>query len=456
MADTSNHTVLAAVTNTDEDERHSEVIDFKMVTFSLGGKDYGIDIMNVKEISKVDTFTYVPNTAPFVRGVYNLRGEIISIIDLRIMFNIPAAERPDQEPDDIIFLRFEDHLIGVIVDEINDVVGVSKARIQPPHPLFGDINIKFIDGVVEHDDRLFIVLDTDMVFGHEMAQTEPPPLTSTGQTIRRGPNREIRTTEEAPPQVTPDASPTNTEDLSLSFLRETLATFRNFIISPVNEEWVRKRIREWSAERGPSDEPVQIGSEAEADEFLAGFLSNYTDRLWGAEYSQQVGAGMADAGGNVLTVWDAGCGQGYEAYSIACMLRTTFPESRIKIWAHDNDLLKISTAPNLILEIDDVPDLFKPFTVEGSRGWTFADEIKDLILFEYHDVRHENAFPPVNIVFARDILSYLQDQEREKLLDDMHDLLTPGGVLVIGDRESLRDDRWAVDHRAGHTFYVRR
>ena len=60
-----------------------------MVTFSLGGKEYGIDIMNVKEIANASRFTYVPNAAPFVRGVYNLRGDIISVIDLRI--HVPPA-----------------------------------------------------------------------------------------------------------------------------------------------------------------------------------------------------------------------------------------------------------------------------------------------------------------------------------------------------------------------------
>ena len=64
------------------------VIDYKMVTFSLADKDYAIDIMKVKEIAKAGHFTYVPNTMPFVLGVYNLRGEIIPIIDLRLFFNI--------------------------------------------------------------------------------------------------------------------------------------------------------------------------------------------------------------------------------------------------------------------------------------------------------------------------------------------------------------------------------
>ena len=65
---------------TEARKEKADKVDYKMVTFSLAGKEYGIDIMNVKEIAKAGRFTYVPNAAPFVRGVYNLRGEIISVI----------------------------------------------------------------------------------------------------------------------------------------------------------------------------------------------------------------------------------------------------------------------------------------------------------------------------------------------------------------------------------------
>lgn len=69
---------------TEEQSEKMSFIDFKMITFSLSGKDYAIDIMKVKEIAKAGRFTYVPNTSSFVLGVYNLRGDIIPIIDLRI------------------------------------------------------------------------------------------------------------------------------------------------------------------------------------------------------------------------------------------------------------------------------------------------------------------------------------------------------------------------------------
>ena len=127
-----------------EQLRQRELIDFKMVTFSLGGKDYGIDIMQVKEIAKFSSFTYVPNTAPYVRGVYNLRGDIISIIDLRRMLNLSFQEAEAGTHENGLILRFDDKQIGVVVDSIDKVVGLSSEQIQPPHPIFSDIKVSYI------------------------------------------------------------------------------------------------------------------------------------------------------------------------------------------------------------------------------------------------------------------------------------------------------------------------
>ena len=151
-----------------EQKENTEVIDYKMVTFSLGGKDYGIDIMKVKEISKASKFTFVPNSIPFVKGVYNLRGDIISVIDLRVMFNLPVPET-NGAPENMIILRLEDNVIGVIVDTIDKVIGISSSKIQPPHPLFGDINIKFIKGIVENEEKLYIILDVESIFDQKAA-----------------------------------------------------------------------------------------------------------------------------------------------------------------------------------------------------------------------------------------------------------------------------------------------
>ena len=123
-----------------EEKNKITVVDFKMVTFSLSGKDYAIDIMKVKEIAKAGRFTYVPNALPFVRGVYNLRGDIIPIIDLRLFFNSEVHEHDDDYLENLLIVSVGEQTFGIVVDEIDKVVGIQKSSIQPPHPLFGDIN----------------------------------------------------------------------------------------------------------------------------------------------------------------------------------------------------------------------------------------------------------------------------------------------------------------------------
>src|SRR5574344_1525112 len=157
-----------------EEERKDKisVVDYKMVTFSLAGKDYAIDIMKVKEIAKAGRFTYVPNTLPFVLCVYNLRGEIIPIVDLRLFFNIDVPERKSGTLENMLIVTVGEQTFGVVVDAIDKVVGIQKSTIQPPHPLFGDINIKYIQGVVESNNRLYILLDIDRIFGKKAAEEE--------------------------------------------------------------------------------------------------------------------------------------------------------------------------------------------------------------------------------------------------------------------------------------------
>src|SRR5215469_2972536 len=154
-----------AQVNADLQEQKERVdnVDFKMVTFFLAGKDYGVDIMNVKEIAKADKFTFVPNAASFVRGVYNLRGDIIPIIDLRTFFHLPLEKKADGQ-ENMLILRINEQVYGTIVDKIDKVVGINHEHIQPPHPIFGDINIKFISGVVEKSGDLYIILDVVRIF----------------------------------------------------------------------------------------------------------------------------------------------------------------------------------------------------------------------------------------------------------------------------------------------------
>jgi purine-binding chemotaxis protein CheW len=415
-----------------EQKERVDNINYKMVTFSLGGKDYGVDIMNVKEIAKADKFTYVPNAASFVRGVYNLRGDIIPIIDLRTFFHLPVDTKIDGQ-ENMLILRIGDRVYGTIVDKIDKVVGINTNAIQPPHPIFGDINIKFISGVVEKQGDLYIILDVVRIFTQSEEEKQKPRTTiqeASGQSYF------------VPPPVAEPALEQRVEatDSALGFIKDSLAALKRFTVSPLNDEWFRKRFKEWTNLH--SDSEVQLRNAQDADDFLASFYSPNTAVFWDDDYSSPVKAMLPNLSSNIIQGWNLGCGKGYETFSLACILKSRYPSGHIKIWANDNDILAISSAPNMVFDLDDVPEFMRGFMVRGKNGYSFSQEIKDSILFEYHDVLNGNQIPEVDIIIARDLLSFVSVQDQEKIITEFSEKLKRGGIVFLGRNEQLPVDSW--------------
>ena len=422
----------------------TEQIDFKMVTFSLAGKEYGIDIMKVKEISKADRFTYVPNTAPYVRGVYNLRGDIISIIDLRVMFHLPAPSKADGLMEDMIILRLDNYFIGVIVDSIDKVVGISSSSIQPPHPLFGDINIKFIKGIVENEKKLYIILDVEKILGDADDEEDESRVEVMGIPMAS------ETEAEADSAYGGDGK---SGDLGLDFLQDTLKTFSRFTVSSVNREWIRERYAEWKSQHGGSDEKAQLKSPEDAQKFLEDFYSPCTGRLWNKDYADAMASILPDGRKGNLTAWNPGCGKGYETYSLAAALRAKNPEAVIKIWANDSDLLSISTAPNLVFNDNEIPEYLDAYMQETKNGKQLNEGIRKQILFEYHDVLHSNPFPEVDLIMARDLISFMSKNDQNRLMSEFLEKLKPGGLLFLGAHERINDPEWDMVEASGLVAY---
>ena len=404
---------------------HISVIDFKMITFSLAEKDYAIDIMKVKEIAKANNFTYVPNTAPFVLGVYNLRGDIIPIIDLRIFFNIPIKQRAKDTIESMVIINVDDQTFGIVVDRIDKVVGVSKTAIQPPHPIFGDINIKYIYGVVENAGQLYILLDVDRIFSTRTV-TEAKAMAVEEETLPAA---------AAMKTGTMDGSKSN-DALDIRFIGDTLAAFDQFYASPVNAVWLEKRYYEWRDTRVASD--IQIQTEEQAREFLSNFLSPDTHRFWSDTYMNTILTALPDSDSRIITVWNVGCDSGYETYSFAVLLKQKYPRATIRIYANDADLLAISNAPMLTVPEDQIINRFKPYLVKGVNDlYSFNQEIKDMILFEYHDCLHQNTVPDVDIILARDVLSFIKAEKQNILLEEFRDKLKTTGIIILGANEMM-------------------
>lgn len=434
------------------------VIDYKMVTFSLADKDYAIDIMKVKEIAKAGHFTYVPNTMPFVLGVYNLRGDIIPIIDLRLFFNIEVPERNPNVLENVLIVTIEERTFGIVVDAIDKVVGIQKSTIQPPHPLFGDINIAYIYGVVESNNRLYILLDIDRIFGDHAEEDD-----------KETPKMDVRAVSHAvnaQPEVTSAPSNTQTnetsqqsaepvaenervsrkDDINFKFVCESLKSFRKFNVSSVNDKWAEKRFEEWEQEKGAGK--TQLQNETETDAFMKPFYSRCNGTWWTKEYADAVYKALPENSAKQISVWNPGCGKGYEAYSLACLLKKRYPNARIRIYGHDIDLLSVSNAPLLNIPANVASDWYSSYTTKTVNGeTTFDKSIKDMILFEYHDCVNTNALPVVDIIFARDIVSFLPLESQNKLIADFGEKIKGNGIVVLGDNESLAGrDKWTENN----------
>ncbi|MDR2552926.1 MAG: chemotaxis protein CheW [Treponema sp.] len=413
-----------------EQKERVENVDFKMITFSLAGKDYGVDIMNVKEIAKADKFTYVPNAASYVRGVYNLRGDIIPIVDLRAFFHLPV-EKNETAFENMLILRIEDRVYGTIVDKIDKVVGINSESIQPPHPIFGDINIKFISGVVEKQGALYIILDVIRIFSvNEDDKNKPRRQEVSGDAYYMPP----------PVQETAAGPDADGAVSALDFIRQSLPAIRHFYPSPVNEQWIRERFTGWSIGRqGPE---LQLKDTKDADSFLAQFYSPCSGAFWNEDYAAAVKAALPELSSRQIQIWNVGCGKGYETFSFACILKSRYQGVMFKIWANDSDIMAISQAPSMFFDVDEVPEYCRAYMVRGPNGYSFTQEIKDSILFEYHDVLNDNSLPELDLILARDILSFLPVQEQEKLIVQFEERLKSRGMVFLGQNEELAEAEW--------------
>ena len=423
------------------EQNENSMIDFKMVTFSLSGKDYSIDIMHIKEIAKAGRFTYVPNTLPFVLGVYNLRGEIIPILDLRLFFNIEVPERTGDKMENLLILNIDDQRFGVVVDKIDKVIGVQKSTIQPPHPLFGDINIKYISGVVESNNRLYVLLDVTRIFSatSESEEGKTPAIKYNPQIEQnKSEVKEVGPKKVAQPSFVVKEDPVagGLSETDFNFLKQSLSNYAKFYVSSVNESWIRHRATEWCSEKNSKN--VQLQNEIETEEFLKPFWSKFTGKWWSRDFASELEKALPENSAKQIIVWNPGCGKGTETYSLACILKKKYPDAKVRIYAQDTDLLSVSNASLISIPSELVSDWYGPYLTKKANGdYTFSQEIKDSIMFEYHDCKNTNALPMVDIVFARDILSLLDEKSQESVVADFLEKMKGNAVAFVGDNETM-------------------
>ncbi|HEV2179118.1 MAG TPA: chemotaxis protein CheW [Gemmatimonadaceae bacterium] len=145
----------------------------KYLTFFLGAEEYGMEILAVHEIIGVLPITRVPRTPPFVRGVINLRGRVISILDLRRKFDLPAVE-PGPTSCIIVVAAHAAH-VGLLVDRVSEVADIAPNDIEPPPPLGAGVQTDYLVGIAKSAPRVRLLLDISRVIdAGDVAPAGPP------------------------------------------------------------------------------------------------------------------------------------------------------------------------------------------------------------------------------------------------------------------------------------------
>ncbi len=131
----------------------------QLVTFSIGGEEFGVEILKVQEIVRSMEMTRVPNAPDFGEGVVNLRGRVIPIIDMRKRFGLERKEHDSRTR--IIVIDMNGVVTGFVVDSVSEVLRLPRNTIEPPPPVVAGIESEYISGVGKLEDRLLILLDMD-------------------------------------------------------------------------------------------------------------------------------------------------------------------------------------------------------------------------------------------------------------------------------------------------------
>ena len=134
------------------------LVDSELLTFKLGNEHYAIDILKVQEIRRYEAVTRIAGTPEHLKGVINLRGNIVPIVDMRIRFGLPYAEYDHFTV--VIILNVGHRVVGIVVDGVSDVVRLSPEQVQPG-PAMAAIDASCITGLGTLDDRMLILLDID-------------------------------------------------------------------------------------------------------------------------------------------------------------------------------------------------------------------------------------------------------------------------------------------------------
>ena len=147
------------------------VTNNEFLSFTLGQEEYGIDILRVQEIRGYDAVTAIANTPEFIKGVINLRGIIVPIVDMRIKFNLGNVTYDQYTV--VIILNVGKRVVGMVVDGVSDVITLTPEQIKPAPEFGGTLDTQYLVGLGTVDERMLILVDIEkLIMSGEMELVE--------------------------------------------------------------------------------------------------------------------------------------------------------------------------------------------------------------------------------------------------------------------------------------------
>jgi len=151
----------------EEEEEEEDTQEDEYLTFLIGQEEYGIEIRYVTEIIGIQNITEVPDMPPFIKGVINLRGKVIPVMDVRLRFGVEA--RPYDDRTCIVVINIGDTLVGLIVDRVFEVLDIPKTDLEPPPRVRKGEESRFIQGMGKVGDKVKIILNAEKLLYEQNA-----------------------------------------------------------------------------------------------------------------------------------------------------------------------------------------------------------------------------------------------------------------------------------------------
>jgi purine-binding chemotaxis protein CheW len=157
-------------------EQLSKTMLHQYLTFRLGEEMFAIDVSQVREILDVTTITKVPRAPEFMRGVINVRGSVVPVVDLRLKFDMAGTDRTKDTRIVVMEIALDGELttIGTLADAVHNVMDIEPSAIEPAPKVGAKWNTEFIKGIGKHNDQFIIILNVDRIFSaEELALVRP-------------------------------------------------------------------------------------------------------------------------------------------------------------------------------------------------------------------------------------------------------------------------------------------